>query len=47
MEKATLHKSRPMPVVEIPTFNMSQIKRKATGSPEPASAQHAHAVKKW
>jgi len=47
MEKATLHKSRPMPVVEIPSFNMSQIKRKATGSPEPASAQHAHAVKKW
>ncbi|KAG9198519.1 hypothetical protein G6514_009883 [Epicoccum nigrum] len=47
MEKATLHKSRPMPVVEIPSFNISQIKRKATGSPEPASAQHAHAVKKW
>lgn len=47
MEKATLHKSRPMPVVEIPSFNMGQMKRKATGSPEPASAQHAHAVKKW
>ncbi|KAJ4988187.1 hypothetical protein SVAN01_06283 [Stagonosporopsis vannaccii] len=47
MEKATLHKSRQMPVVEMPTFNMNQIKRKATDSPEPASAQHAHAVKKW
>ncbi|KAJ4378383.1 hypothetical protein N0V86_006084 [Didymella sp. IMI 355093] len=47
MEKATLHKSRQMPAIEIPTFNMSQIKRKATDSPEPASAQHAHAVKKW
>lgn len=47
MEKATLHKSRQMPALEIPAFNMSQIKRKATDSPEPASAQHAHAVKKW
>ncbi|KAF9693914.1 hypothetical protein EKO04_008251 [Ascochyta lentis] len=47
MEKATLHKSRQMPVVEIPTFNMNQIKRKATDSPEPASTQHAHVVKKW
>lgn len=47
MEKATLHKSRPMPVVDLPTFNMNQIKRKATDSPEPASTQHAHVVKKW
>lgn len=46
MEKSTLHKSRPMPVVEIPNF-MNKIKRKRTDSPEPASAQHAHVVKKW
>ncbi|KAH7357633.1 hypothetical protein BKA66DRAFT_427656 [Pyrenochaeta sp. MPI-SDFR-AT-0127] len=46
MEKSTLHKSRPMPVVEIPNF-ISKIKRKRTDSPEPASAQHAHVVKKW
>jgi ADA HAT complex component 1 len=44
MEKATLHKPRPMPVVEIPNF-MNQIKRKRTDSPEPASTQHV--VKKW
>lgn len=46
MEKATLHKSKPMPVIEIPHL-MSKIKRKRTDSPEPASAQHAHVVKKW
>jgi ADA HAT complex component 1 len=46
MEKSTLHKSRPMPVVEMPNF-MNKIKRKRTDSPEPASAQHAHVVKKW
>jgi ADA HAT complex component 1 len=46
MEKSTLHKSRPMPVVEMPNF-VSKIKRKRTDSPEPASAQHAHVVKKW
>jgi ADA HAT complex component 1 len=46
MEKSTLHKSRPMPVVEMPHF-MNKIKRKRTDSPEPASAQHAHVVKKW
>jgi ADA HAT complex component 1 len=46
MEKSTLHKSRPMPVVEMPKF-MNQIKRKRTDSPEPASTQHAHVVKKW
>jgi ADA HAT complex component 1 len=46
MEKSTLHKSRPLPVVEMPHF-MNKIKRKRTGSPEPASAQHAHVVKKW
>ncbi|CAO2658549.1 Nn.00g062720.m01.CDS01 [Neocucurbitaria sp. VM-36] len=46
MEKSTLHKSRPLPVVEIPNF-MNKIKRKRTDSPEPASAQHAHVVKKW
>lgn len=46
MEKAALHKSRPMPVVEIPHF-MNKIKRKRTDSPEPASAQPAHVVKKW
>lgn len=43
MEKSTLHKSKPMPVVEIPSF-LKQIKRKRTDSPEPAPA---HAVKKW
>jgi len=44
MEKSTLHKSRPMPV----DLNfMNKIKRKRTDSPEPASAQHAHVVKKW
>ncbi|KAF1922092.1 hypothetical protein BDU57DRAFT_72897 [Ampelomyces quisqualis] len=48
MEKATLHKARSMPVVEIPSFiNMNTIKRKRTDSPEPPSAQHAHLVKKW
>ncbi|KAF1849706.1 uncharacterized protein K460DRAFT_272855 [Cucurbitaria berberidis CBS 394.84] len=46
MEKSTLHKSRPMPVVEMPNF-MNKIKRKRTDSPEPASAQHVHVVKKW
>ncbi|KAA8620041.1 hypothetical protein Alg130_00020 [Pyrenophora tritici-repentis] len=46
MEKSTLHKSRPLPVVEMPNF-MNKIKRKQTDSPEPASAQHAHVVKKW
>lgn len=43
MEKSTLHKSKPMPVVEIPSF-LKQIKRKRTDSPEPAPA---HLVKKW
>ncbi|KAF2256133.1 hypothetical protein BU26DRAFT_14764 [Trematosphaeria pertusa] len=46
MEKAALHKSRPLPVVEIPSF-MNRIKRKRTDSPEPASPQPAHVVKKW
>jgi ADA HAT complex component 1 len=46
MEKSTLHKSRPLPVVEMPNF-MTKIKRKRTDSPEPASAQHAHVLKKW
>ncbi|RAR04490.1 retrograde transporter protein [Stemphylium lycopersici] len=46
MEKSTLHKSRPLPVVEMPNF-MNKIKRKRTDSPEPSSAQHAHVVKKW
>jgi len=46
MEKAALHKSKPMPVIEIPNL-MSKIKRKRTDSPEPASTQHAHVVKKW
>jgi ADA HAT complex component 1 len=46
MEKSSLHKSRPMPVVEMPKF-MNQIKRKRTDSPEPASTQHVHVVKKW
>ncbi|KAH7389723.1 hypothetical protein DE146DRAFT_175488 [Phaeosphaeria sp. MPI-PUGE-AT-0046c] len=46
MEKSTLHKPRPMPVVEMPNF-INKIKRKRTDSPEPASAQHAHVVKKW
>lgn len=46
MEKATMHKSRPLPVVEIPPV-MSQIKRKRSDSPEPVMSQHAHVVKKW
>ena len=46
MEKSTLHKPRPMPVIEMPTL-MSQVKRKRTESPDPAPAQHAHVVKKW
>lgn len=46
MEKAALHKPRPLPVVEIPNF-MNKLKRKRTDSPEPASPQHAHVVKKW
>jgi ADA HAT complex component 1 len=46
MEKSTLHKSRPPMVVDMPNF-MNKIKRKRTDSPEPASAQHAHVVKKW
>lgn len=46
MEKSSLHKSRPLPVVEMPNF-MNKIKRKGTDSPEPASAQHAHVVKRW
>ncbi|KAF1839152.1 hypothetical protein BDW02DRAFT_229194 [Decorospora gaudefroyi] len=46
MEKSTLHKSRPLPVVEMPNF-INKMKRKQTDSPEPASAQHAHVVKKW
>jgi len=46
MEKAALHKSRPMPVVEMPAF-MNKMKRKHTDSPEPSSPQHAHVVKKW
>ena len=43
MEKATFHKPRPMPVVDL----MSKLKRKRTDSPEPAPAHHAHIVKKW
>ncbi|KAJ4294321.1 hypothetical protein N0V90_008011 [Kalmusia sp. IMI 367209] len=46
MEKSALHKPRPMPVVEIPSF-MNKVKRKMTDSPEPASTQCAHVVKKW
>jgi ADA HAT complex component 1 len=46
MEKSTLHKQRPMPVVDMPNF-MNKIKRKRTDSPEPSPAQHAHVVKKW
>lgn len=45
-DRITLHnKSRPLPV-DMPNF-MNKIKRKRTDSPEPASAQHAHVVKKW
>ncbi|KAI8934296.1 hypothetical protein NX059_009035 [Plenodomus lindquistii] len=47
MEKATLHKSKQMPMIEIPTNFMNKIKRKRTDSPEPASTQHAQLVKKW
>lgn len=43
MEKSALHKPKPMPVVEIPSF-LKQIKRKRTDSPEPVPA---NAVKKW
>ena len=39
MEKSTLHKSRPLPVVDMPHF-MNKIKRKRTDSPEPV-------MKKW
>lgn len=46
MEKSTLHKPRPLPVVEMPNF-MNKIKRKQTDSPEPTATQHAHVVKKW
>ncbi len=46
MEKATLHKSRPLSVAELPHF-MNKIKRKRTDSPDPTSAPHAHVVKKW
>ncbi|KAF2202458.1 hypothetical protein GQ43DRAFT_369091 [Delitschia confertaspora ATCC 74209] len=46
MEKSAFHKSRPLPVVEMPAF-MRQLKRKPTGSPEPPSPNHAHVVKKW
>jgi ADA HAT complex component 1 len=46
MEKSALHKSRPLPVVELPSF-MNTIKRKRADSSEPASVQHAHVVKKW
>jgi ADA HAT complex component 1 len=46
MEKATLHKARPLPVVDIPNF-MTKMKRKRTDSPEPASPQHAQVLKKW
>lgn len=46
MEKATLHKSRPMSIGDMPPF-MNKVKRKKTDSPEPALAQHAHVVKKW
>lgn len=48
MEKATMHKPRPMPVVDMPGF-INKIKRKRTDSPEPAPVpnQHAHVVKKW
>lgn len=46
MEKSALHKSRPLPVVELPSF-MNTIKRKRADSSEPVSVQHAHVVKKW
>jgi ADA HAT complex component 1 len=45
MEKSPMHKSRPLPVVEIPNF-MNKLKRKHTNSPEPSAPQHAHVVKK-
>ena len=45
MEKAALHKSQPLPVVELPNF--MKLKRKRTDSPEPAFSQHAHVMKKW
>jgi ADA HAT complex component 1 len=44
MEKSALHKSRPLSVVEVPSF--MKLKRKHTGSPEPAP-QDMHVVKKW
>lgn len=46
MEKAALHKSKPLPIVEMPNF-MNKIKRKRVDSPEPAASQHAQMVKKW
>jgi ADA HAT complex component 1 len=45
MEKSPMHKSRPLPVVELPNF-MNKLKRKHTDSPEPSSPQHPHVVKK-
>jgi ADA HAT complex component 1 len=45
MEKSKLHTSRPMSVAEMPSL-MSHMKRKRTNSPELASTQHAHVVKK-
>lgn len=46
MEKATLHKSKPLPTYEMPNL-MSKIKRKRTDSPEPTFVHHAQVVKKW
>ncbi|KAF2127208.1 hypothetical protein P153DRAFT_295593 [Dothidotthia symphoricarpi CBS 119687] len=46
MEKAALHKPKPMPICEMPNY-LSKIKRKRVDSPEPAVSQHAQVVKKW
>ncbi|KAF2013967.1 hypothetical protein BU24DRAFT_350540 [Aaosphaeria arxii CBS 175.79] len=43
MEKATIHKTRPLHVVDMPSF--MKLKRKRTDSPEPAPPSHV--VKKW
>lgn len=46
MEKATLHKSRPMSTVDLPQFK-NMLKRKPADGPEPATPSLGHVVKKW
>ncbi|KAF2280569.1 uncharacterized protein EI97DRAFT_368224 [Westerdykella ornata] len=46
MDKAALHKPRPVSLVEIPNL-VHKLKRKRSHSPEPALHPDAHAWKKW